>query len=158
MEMLIIAVVAVIAFAAVLVPLFRRGQHAVDGDEFNMGETPADGTPPAAATKRAVRRNAEVQRDVESLPEGAAAGEGVVPPMAAGPATPVAPAGAVLEDAPAAGPAASHDDIELEVSRYRTALRAGTVCSKCGQANPADSSFCFECGAQLPLKEAREFD
>jgi hypothetical protein len=158
MEMLIIAVVAVIAFAAVLVPLFRRGQHAVDGDEFNMGEPPDEGTRPAAATKPVVRRNAQAEREVESRPEGTAAGEGVVPPMAAGPGTPVAPAGAVLEDAPAAGPAPAPDDIELEVSRYRTALRAGTVCSKCGQANPADSSFCFECGAQLPLKEAREFD
>jgi hypothetical protein len=158
MEMLIIAVVAIIAFAAVLVPLFRRGQHAVEGDEFSMGEAPADATLPAAANKPAARRSARGIRDMESVPEGIAAGEGVVPPMAAGPGTPVAPAGAVLEDAPAAGSVPSQDDIELEVSRYRTALRAGTVCSKCGQANPADSSFCFECGAQLPLKEAREFD
>jgi hypothetical protein len=158
MEMLIIAVVAIIAFAAVLVPLFRRGQHAVDGDEFNMGEMPAEGNRPAAVTKPVGRRDAQLHHVAESLPEGAAAGDGVVPPMAAGPATPVAPAGAVLEDAPPAASPPSPDDIELEVSRYRTALRAGTVCSKCGQANPAESSFCFECGAQLPLKEAREFD
>jgi hypothetical protein len=154
MEMLIIAVVAIIAFAAVLVPLFRRGQHAVDGDEFDSGNARPDEA--AAARLPAVRRDAP-EHEAEPLPEATAAGEGVVPPMAAGPATPIAPAGAILDDAPP-GPAPSLDDIELEISRYRTALRAGTVCSKCGQANPADSSFCFECGAQLPLNEAREFD
>jgi hypothetical protein len=37
-------------------------------------------------------------------------------------------------------------DIEREVARYRTALRAGTVCPWCGEANPADARFCFRCG------------
>jgi hypothetical protein len=155
MEMLIIAVVAIIAFAVVLVPLFRRGQHATNRDEFDSGDTRADDA--AAASLPVGGRDAPAGHEAETLPEATAAGEGVVPPMAAGPATPVAPAGAILEDAPP-GPEPSQDDIELEISRYRAALRAGTVCSKCGQANPADSSFCFECGAQLPLNEAREFD
>jgi hypothetical protein len=126
MEMLIIAVVALAAFAAVLIPLFQRRPNGRDADEFGGTETSA-------------------------RPE---TGEGVVPPMAAGPATPVAAAGT---DATARGAEAA-DDIELEVQRYRAAVRAGTVCSRCGQANPADSRFCFECGAGLPLTEAREFD
>jgi hypothetical protein len=133
MEMLIIAVVAVAAFAAVLVPLFRRRPDGREGDEF--------GGPPPVTTR----------------PE---TGEGVVPPMAAGPVTPVAAtdAGAASAARPKAAPhPTGEDEIELEIQRYRTALRAGTLCSKCGQANPSDSRFCFECGAALPLTEAQEF-
>jgi hypothetical protein len=145
MEMMIIAVVAIVAFAAVLIPLFRRGTREVDAREF-------EGDP-------AVR-----EPTVDP-----ARGEGVVPPMAAGPATPVNAGGTTLpqpvprgdlavpvDRQPASGGGA--DDVELEVQRYRAAVRAGTVCTKCGQANPADSKFCFECGAALPLAEAREFD
>jgi hypothetical protein len=142
MEMMIIAVVAIAAFAAVLVPLFRRGTRDVDSREF-------EGDPGARVDP--VR------------------GKGVVPPMAAGPATPVSAAGTTrpapvteetlavpVDREPASG--GSEDDVELEVQRYRAAVRAGTVCTKCGQANPADSKFCFECGTALPLAEAREFD
>jgi hypothetical protein len=41
-------------------------------------------------------------------------------------------------------------EIEAEVLRYRDALRAGTICTRCGQANPAGSRFCGECGRALP--------
>ncbi|CAN5744656.1 hypothetical protein BH23GEM9_BH23GEM9_11140 [soil metagenome] len=147
MEMLVIAVVAIVAFGAVLIPLFRRSPYGRDPDEFGGGGSAA----------------------------GPEAGRGVIPPMAAGPATPMAPPGSAAGSEPEPGatsatsarrtdaevPAAeayAEDEVELEVQRYRAALRAGTICSKCGQANPADSSFCFDCGAQLPLTEAREFD
>lgn len=147
MEMLIIGVVAIVAFAAVLVPLFRKGPAATAGEDEFASDGPA---------RRGARALPQTRGDdVAGFPEAdPATGAGVVPPIAAGPATPVAPSGQVLEDAP---PATS-DELELEIQRYRAALRAGTICRKCGQANPADSSFCFECGAPLPLAEAREFD
>jgi hypothetical protein len=40
-------------------------------------------------------------------------------------------------------------DIDREVGRYRDALRAGTVCSRCAQANPPGSRFCSDCGRPL---------
>jgi hypothetical protein len=40
--------------------------------------------------------------------------------------------------------------VEREIERYRAALRAGTVCRRCGCANPEGSRFCFECGRRLP--------
>jgi hypothetical protein len=39
--------------------------------------------------------------------------------------------------------------IEAEVLRYREAMRAGTLCTRCAQANPAGSQFCMECGRKL---------
>jgi ribosomal protein L40E len=145
MEMLIIAVIAILAFAAVLVPLFRRGERAVDADEFRSDE-PAPGS-------RGPGRSTAAPAPGDGGGVDPVTGEGVVPPLAAGPATPVAATEAAPEQAPR-----SEDEIELEVQRYRAALRAGTICRKCGQANPADSTFCFDCGAQLPRDEAREFD
>jgi hypothetical protein len=50
---------------------------------------------------------------------------------------------------------AAADALEPELSRYREAVRAGTVCSRCGQANPVDSQFCFECGRPLGTHSAR---
>jgi hypothetical protein len=41
-------------------------------------------------------------------------------------------------------------DVEAEVTRYRTAIRAGTLCRRCGRANPEGSFFCAECGRRLP--------
>lgn len=140
MEMLIIGLVAIVAFAAVLIPLFRRGTTSSrDGEEFSAGEAAGTPTPDSV-----------LSADPET-------GDGVVPPLASGPATPVAPTASAADD-PAVAAAAGEDELELEIQRYRAALRAGTICNKCGQANPADSAFCFECGAQLPLSEAREFE
>jgi hypothetical protein len=169
MEMLVIAVVALIAFAVVLVPLFRRGTRSpADAREFDDG-TPA---PPAkkrrtdAAGRKAPRASRAAQDTVP--PQAPLAppqadpvrGEGVVPPMAAGPATPVAPPGATAPDAPAeptvpdatAGASrrpAGKNSLEREVARYREAVRAGTVCGRCGEANPPGSRFCGECGNAL---------
>jgi ribosomal protein L40E len=114
MEMLIIGLIAIAAFAAVLFPLFRRRPGFGDETEF------------------------------ENIP----------------PATPEQPA---RDSAPPAGPqgagaARTDDAVEAEVLRYREAVRAGTVCRKCGQANPVDSEYCYECGARLPLADAKEFE
>jgi len=42
--------------------------------------------------------------------------------------------------------------IETEVARYRESLRAGSLCRRCGAANPPGSRYCAECGR--PLTEA----
>lgn len=45
----------------------------------------------------------------------------------------------------------SFDDVDLgsEIARYRTAVRAGTACGRCGLPNPSGSRFCAECGHPL---------
>lgn len=40
-------------------------------------------------------------------------------------------------------------ELEADVQRYREALRAGTVCGHCREANPPDSHFCRACGRAL---------
>ena len=122
MEMLAIAVVAIVAFAAVLLPLLRRGGRSVADDrEWDAGE-PLD----------------------ESVAEETAQ------QVASGRETP-----APLPDDP--GTDAADDRIEREVLRYREALRAGTLCVRCGQANPPGSAYCADCGKRLPLADAKEF-
>ena len=54
--------------------------------------------------------------------------------------------------------AASDATVEQEIERYRAAVRANTVCKRCGQANPPDSRFCCECGKSLPARDREEFD
>jgi hypothetical protein len=39
--------------------------------------------------------------------------------------------------------------VEADVARYRTSLRCGTICTRCGQANPGGSRFCGDCGSRL---------
>lgn len=47
--------------------------------------------------------------------------------------------------------------LEREVERYRAALRAGTLCRRCGQANLQGSRFCQDCGRRLrPAAAHRE--
>ena len=48
--------------------------------------------------------------------------------------------------------------VEEDIARYRAALRADTVCARCGQANPGDARYCYECGRTLPRMDAEEFD
>jgi hypothetical protein len=43
----------------------------------------------------------------------------------------------------------SEDEVAREVGRYREALRAGSVCRRCAQANPPGSRFCAGCGRPL---------
>ena len=54
--------------------------------------------------------------------------------------------------------AAAEEPIEDEIARYRVAVRAETLCARCGQANPAGSRYCYECGRSLPAVDAQEFD
>ena len=68
------------------------------------------------------------------------------------------PAKAASPAAPAGGGAPVSDAIEAEILRYRAAVRAGSVCRKCGQANPAGSAYCYECGSRLPLADAKEYE
>lgn len=44
---------------------------------------------------------------------------------------------------------ADPESLEAEVERYRSALRSGTICARCAEANPAGSRFCSRCGASL---------
>ncbi|MHB1168073.1 MAG: hypothetical protein ACYC28_02170 [Longimicrobiales bacterium] len=55
-------------------------------------------------------------------------------------------------DAKSAG-AVGPPDLEQEILRYREALRAGTLCSKCSSANPPASRFCAACGNALTPAE-----
>jgi len=47
------------------------------------------------------------------------------------------------------------ETLEADVLRYREALRAGTICTRCAQANPAGSHFCMDCGRKLANATAR---
>jgi hypothetical protein len=176
---MIIAAIAIVAFAAVLIPLFRRPAGGTDAGEFEGDAAPAgkarrpadakSGRKPGAkpAPKSHPKTGPKPGHAGDERPSGSRSvqeadplrGEGVVPPMAAGPVSPVDASAGSADSADSSDTAAmSDDELELEVQRYRAAMRAGTVCTKCGQANPADSSFCFDCGAALPLAEAREFE
>jgi hypothetical protein len=180
MEMMIIAAIAIVAFAAVLIPLFRRPAGGADAGEFEgdapapagKARRPADAKPgrkpgPKPGPKSRPESGPKSGHAGGARPSGSRSvaeadplrGEGVVPPMAAGPVSPVDASAEGADSTYSSDTAGmSDDELELEVQRYRAAMRAGTVCTKCGQANPADSSFCFDCGAALPLAEAREFE
>jgi hypothetical protein len=54
--------------------------------------------------------------------------------------------------------AAGVEPVEDEVMRYRAAVRADTLCARCGQANPPGSRYCHECGRTLPAMDAQEFE
>jgi hypothetical protein len=58
-------------------------------------------------------------------------------------------------DSPAPAALADLPSLERDIQRYRKALRHGTVCSRCGQANPEGSRFCYECGRRLRAVAAR---
>lgn len=59
---------------------------------------------------------------------------------------PLAAAGRIVQEDAAA--------IEREVRRYRAAVRAGTVCARCAQANPAGSRYCYDCGRRIASGQA----
>lgn len=40
-------------------------------------------------------------------------------------------------------------ELEADIQRYREALRHGTVCAHCREANPSGSRFCRACGKAL---------
>lgn len=45
-------------------------------------------------------------------------------------------------------------DLDADVARYRAALRDGTVCARCIEANPRGSRYCMRCGRRLTRREA----
>ena len=47
--------------------------------------------------------------------------------------------------------------LEADIARYREALTTGTLCPRCGEANPVEAKFCRECGKALPASAAQEF-
>ena len=49
-------------------------------------------------------------------------------------------------------------DLDADVERYRRALRHGSVCARCRQANAPESEFCGECGHALRPSETRASD
>jgi hypothetical protein len=54
-------------------------------------------------------------------------------------------------DAPEPAPP-DDEALEAEIARYREALRAGTLCRRCGEPNPAGARFCANCGRRLEPK------
>jgi Tfp pilus assembly protein PilW len=40
-------------------------------------------------------------------------------------------------------------DLDADIRRYRQALAAGTLCSRCREANPQGSRYCQDCGRAL---------
>ena len=40
-------------------------------------------------------------------------------------------------------------ELEADILRYREALAADTVCSRCRHPNPPDALYCAECGREL---------
>ena len=111
MEIVILAVLAVLVIGAVVWPIVRRNS----GDYADAREYAVGSAPPAA------------------------------PPTPA-----VAPAGPEQ-------PLSSDDALEVEVLRFREALVAGTLCARCGEANPADAKYCSDCGKPLPASDTQEF-
>ncbi len=49
-------------------------------------------------------------------------------------------------------------ELEADVKRYRQALRHGSVCVRCRQANAPESEFCGECGQALGSSESQPID
>jgi hypothetical protein len=69
-------------------------------------------------------------------------------PAASGRTPTPATAAVVTPPPPAPG------DVAAEVARYRAALRAGTLCHRCAEANEAGSRFCARCGGALAPEQA----
>jgi hypothetical protein len=125
-EILVMILVAAAGVAAVLYPLVFRDRASGRGD---LDEPSASAVEDRGAPEAAPRAEEE---------EVAAAS----PPVASPPVA-RAPECAPREASGTGG------GIEGEVTRYRQALRAGTVCGACHQANPPGSRFCSECGKLL---------
>jgi hypothetical protein len=51
-------------------------------------------------------------------------------------------------------PSLDDASLEAEVVRYRAALRSGSLCRRCGEANPGGSRFCAACGRALDSEAA----
>jgi ribosomal protein L40E len=53
-----------------------------------------------------------------------------------------------------AEPPRNDEALEAEIAAYRAALRGGTLCRRCGAANPEASRYCAECGRRLTREVA----
>lgn len=129
MEIVILALLGVLILGAVVAPLFRGRDRYQDEAEYAVQPTSAAARPAPAP----------------SVASATAAGD---------------EAGVVSEEQQAAAAAADvalDDELENEVARYREAIKAGTLCSRCGEANPVDARFCRDCGKALPASDAQEF-
>ena len=40
--------------------------------------------------------------------------------------------------------------LEARITRYRAALKRGTVCDRCLRDNPEGARYCADCGRKLP--------
>ena len=40
-------------------------------------------------------------------------------------------------------------DLDADMARYRAAMRAGTVCTRCSEASPPGSRYCMRCGRRI---------
>jgi len=60
------------------------------------------------------------------------------------------------EDRPPSAQDTVADDLEQEIAAYRAALRAGTLCGRCGSANPEVAFFCAACGRRLESERGEE--
>lgn len=48
------------------------------------------------------------------------------------------------------------EGLEQEIAAYRAALRAGTLCDRCGSPNPEAALFCAACGMRLKSEHGGE--
>ncbi|MBX6363145.1 MAG: hypothetical protein IRZ00_04695 [Gemmatimonadetes bacterium] len=156
-----IVIVAAAAVAAVFYPLVTGRGSAAPGDldppEYGTGSQhpepsleaprPADPAPTAGVP-------ASAPGDASSARPSPAVSDAPAATAVEAAADPGAPVVAAPRDAPR-NRAAVDDELEAEVLRYREALRAGTVCDYCRQANPPGSRFCFECGQPLEMPTRR---
>lgn len=128
MELIVAVIIGVVAAGAVLAPLVRRdrgGVRAAGGRRSVHVRTPA-----AAGASR----DSQAGDPAESE---------------AGAATAAMEPAEEQAGAAAADGTAPEDPIEREILRYRIAVRAGTVCRRCRQANPEGSRYCSECGSRI---------
>lgn len=157
-----IVIVAAAAVAAVFYPLLTGRGSAASGDldAPEDGAGPQHPEPPLEAPRPPDA--APTAGALASRPGGASSSFRS-PAMLDAPAAtavepaadPGAPVGAAPRDAPRNRATAPDDELETEVLRYREALRAGTVCDYCRQANPPGSRFCYECGQPLEMPTRR---
>ena len=55
----------------------------------------------------------------------------------------------LFHDRPVSRTFASDGEIRQETERYRSAIKARTLCERCLHANPAKSNYCSDCGSAL---------
>lgn len=124
------------------------------GRELEAGPQPLPPKPRTTPAPAVTTPAPPAPAPAEAQPPGEAGAE-ELPQAAPPPPAPSRPLGASAAPVPAQryGPdqpvARADTRLELEILRYREALRAGTICEHCSSANPPGSRYCKECGEQL---------